>query len=176
MLLDLVISANADPGGDNVANDGQADEFLLELNDAGQLEVSINGDLAGVLPWNLLASVVVQGSSDADTLTIGHDRGLIRPTAGISFDGQALGPNAGPNGDLLNLVGDPGFAAPATEWSVATGPSSGYIAFDPDGSLIQGLNGGLNGDEEVISVRQPDAGERRGPRPRGPLLRHGRLG
>ena len=148
--LDLVINANADPGGDNVANDGQADEFLLVLNAAGQLEVHINGDLAGVLPGNLLNSVVVQGSSDDDTLTIDHDGGLILPLTGIFFDGAALGANAGPNGDLLNLVGDPALGALATEWSVATGPNSGYIAFDPDGSLISGLPGGANGDEEII--------------------------
>ncbi len=118
--FDLVVNANADPGGDNVANDGQADEFELVLN-GNWLEVYVNGGLVQAIDPSAVNSILLDGSSDEDTFVVDNRGGLIVLGLGIVVDGEGLGANPGGTEDALVIEGDPG--VPILRETYVTGPS-----------------------------------------------------
>ena len=144
--LDLVISANADPGGDNVADDGAADGFRLVRNGAN-LEVYINGDLASTETYADVATITVNGSGDDDTLTVDHSGGLINRV--INFDGNAI-TNAADN-DTLVHVGDPGAAVIRETYLVGATEDAGTWILDPNDSMGAGALGATDGDESIVN-------------------------
>jgi Ca2+-binding RTX toxin-like protein/cyclophilin family peptidyl-prolyl cis-trans isomerase len=82
---DLVLSASNDPFRD-AANDGQADTFLVRVNN-GLLEVSINGRVAQLATLSSVQTLIINGSNDADTLTVDFANGNPIPSGGLQFHG-----------------------------------------------------------------------------------------
>lgn len=82
---DLVLSASNDPFRDS-ANDGQADTFLVRMNN-GLLEVSINGRVAQLATLSSVQALIINGSNDADSLTVDFANGNPIPTGGLQFHG-----------------------------------------------------------------------------------------
>ncbi|GAB4131525.1 MAG: hypothetical protein Kow0040_10920 [Thermogutta sp.] len=151
-----VVTISADDLAGKASNDGLADEFRLVRN-GGNLEVLIDGTLSQSLDLATLTGVVVQGSSDVDTLIVDLSGGIFSLPAGIQFDGEALGANVS-SGDTLVLTGDPGTAINRISYGsgprLGLGPNDGGILIDPDDST--GVGGGFptlsgaNGDEVLI--------------------------
>jgi Ca2+-binding RTX toxin-like protein len=82
-----VIDAN-DVGG-NGQNNGIADDFRIVRNGAN-LEVYLNGNLSRIQPFAEVTQIIINGSNDADTLTIDQSGGFINVpvnfTGGGGFD------------------------------------------------------------------------------------------
>ena len=162
-LMDLYVNAYADPGSDNVANDGQADTFKLILNGAF-LEVYVNGDLVQAVEVAAVNSILVDGSSDQDTFTVDNSGGLIVLPVGIVVDGEGVGYNPPGTIDALVIEGDPGIEIRRETYvsgpSVPNlppvfgplGPDAGLIILDPDDVPGAGYPffQGIDGDEQVI--------------------------
>src|SRR5439155_10097028 len=81
----LTLTANNDPRH-LAANDGQADSFLVRANN-GLLEVSINGHVASLSVPAAVSTLIINGSDDADTLTVDYTNGSPIPSGGIVFNG-----------------------------------------------------------------------------------------
>ena len=149
--FDLVVDADADPGP-GAADDGTADSFLVNLDGAGNLAISVGPAGSEVLVFSgavaAINTVTVNGSTDDDTLTMDHTNGVIALPGIITFDGSPGAPNVG-TGDLLVLEGNPGVGI-IRETGLVYGPDSGAIVFDPNGSAGANLSGPFNGDEEFI--------------------------
>ncbi|HUU82978.1 MAG TPA: S8 family serine peptidase, partial [Phycisphaerae bacterium] len=154
--MTVVVTADADPGP-NEADNGVADDFLVQLDGSGNnVQVFVNGTLVFDSPTAHVATLLIEGSDDDDTLTVDNAQGLVVLLAGIIFDADA-------GANTLMIEGDPGIGI-AREWyvtgpSVPPGPplygpywaSDGFIVFDPDDSAAQaGGMLGLNGDEQII--------------------------
>jgi hypothetical protein len=115
---DVVHSAD-DPGG-NGAGNGQPDAFRL-VRAGSSLQVYLDGNLSQSFVFAQLGRITVQGSTDADTLTVDFDGGNPVPAAGLTYDGGA---NNGP--DVLRVTGRQRFLSTAY---TATGPGAGTLAF-----------------------------------------------
>ncbi len=67
------------------ANDGVADAFLL-TRQGDQLQVSVDGQVAYAADMDGISSIHVNGSSDADTLTVDFSNGDPLPFGGLIFE------------------------------------------------------------------------------------------
>ncbi|MHC4399105.1 MAG: Ig-like domain-containing protein, partial [Planctomycetota bacterium] len=151
-----IVTADADPGP-NEADNGAADDFLVQLDaaTATQLEVFVNGTLVFDSPVTDVIGLIIGGSSDDDILTVNNANGLVVLPDGISLDGEFLGANAG-SGDLLIVEGDPGTVIQRETY--ATGPlvppplgplaaDGGLLVLDPDDVIAAAV---LDGNEQLI--------------------------
>ena len=88
----LTLSASNDPRHD-AADDGIADTFQVRLNNSGLLEVSINGKVAQLATLGSVQTLIIDGSTDTDTLTVDFSNGNPIPAGGLQFNGddQAVG-------------------------------------------------------------------------------------
>ena len=91
----LTLSANNDPAH-HAANDGQADTFLVRMNN-GLLEVLINGHSAALATPSSVSVLVINGSNDADTLLIDPTAASLLTSGGIQFHGGAGSDTLSPN-------------------------------------------------------------------------------
>jgi hypothetical protein len=162
--FDFVIDADDHPDADPQINDGLADTFkLVRTGPSGEfLEIWIGYGTnplvrAFMLDYASVASLTINGSSDADTLIVCATGGLIALPEGINFNGDALpdGPNAG---DTLIFEGEAP-SGPVARETYASGPalgrdpSDGVVVFDPDdlpGADYGNLFAALDGDEQVV--------------------------
>ena len=87
----LTISANDDAQQD-AADDGLPDTYLVRVNN-GLLEVTINGKVAVLANLNSVTDLIIEGSSDTDTVTIDVSNGDPCPNGTVQFhgDGQPSG-------------------------------------------------------------------------------------
>ena len=116
---DLTLSASNDPRHD-AAGDGTADTFQVRLNDDDLLEISINGKVAQLATLGSVQTLIINGSSDTDTLTIDLSNGNPIPAGGIEFNGDE---QAVDGKDQLTVRG-------------ASGGTLGYVLTDAhDGSF-----------------------------------------
>ncbi len=115
----LTLNADNDPAH-HAANDGQPDTFLVRANN-GVLEVTINGHVASLSAPSAVSTLIINGSNDADTLTVDYTNGSPIPSGGISFNGgtQPLG-----GVDKLVVTG----AAPSGVVHTMTNTTDGGIA------------------------------------------------
>lgn len=81
----LTISANDDPRHD-AAGDGTPDSYLVRVNN-GLLEVTINGKVAILANLNSVTDLIIDGSSDSDTVTVDFANGDPCPNGVIQFLG-----------------------------------------------------------------------------------------
>lgn len=82
----LTVSANDDPSRD-AADDGTADSFLVRVNN-GLLEITINGKVAVLANLNSVSNLIIDGSTDTDTVTIDFVNGDPTPNGVIEFQGD----------------------------------------------------------------------------------------
>ncbi|MCX7418758.1 MAG: cadherin domain-containing protein, partial [Planctomycetia bacterium] len=103
----LTLSASNDPAHD-AANDGQADTFLVRMNN-GLLEVLINGHSAALATPSSVSVLIINGSNDDDTLLIDSTTASLLTSGAIQFHGgtgrDTLSPNSsGQSFDLRQLI------------------------------------------------------------------------
>ena len=103
----LTMSADNDPAH-HAANDSQADAFLVRMNN-GLIEVLINGHSAALAVPSSVSTLVINGSSDADTLLIDPTAASLLTSGVIQFNGgtgsDTLSPNSsGQSFDLRQLT------------------------------------------------------------------------
>ena len=84
----LTLSASNDPRHD-AADDGIADTFQVRLNNSGLLEISINGKVGQLATLASVQTLIINGSTDTDTLTIDFSNGNPIPAGGLDFNGDA---------------------------------------------------------------------------------------
>lgn len=158
--FDVVIDANDDPSPGDQANDGIGDTFLLvRTGTAGEnLEVWINGILVFVFDYASLHSLTINGSGDADTLTVRASGGLIALPGWIMYDGEGLGANPPGTGDALIFDGDDPSGPVARETYIpgpllGGNPDAGVVVFDPDDLPGADYGNGfaaLDGNEQIV--------------------------
>jgi|GEM_PF-816212 len=116
---DLAISASDDVRHD-AADDDISDTFQVRLTSGGLLEVSINGKVAQLATLASVQTLIINGSTDTDTLTVDFSNGNPIPAGGIEFNGDTQAVNGK---DQLIVKG-------------ASGNTLGYTLTDThDGSL-----------------------------------------
>lgn len=131
MFAPLVVSAAAPLG--NGMNNGSPDSFRLQRSGAN-LELYIDGALARSLPLANVQEVVIEGSSDADTLVVDYSTGYWSVPDGVTFDGNLHGIDTGEN-DQLTIVADDDaddlvihrLAQETGGGAVVVGPASGDV-------------------------------------------------
>lgn len=140
------------------ADDSMADEFLVELNAGGSVEVSVNGGLLLREDPNNINGLFIIGSGDDDTLTVDFTSGDPIPT-NVLFNGE------GGTDDLVSNGGTTGVYAPS-----ASIPGNGTLTVDGSVITFSGLEpvSVMNmtdltfvsqGDADVISVTSPAVGQ-----------------
>ncbi len=117
----LTLTADDDPAH-LAANDGHADAFLVRVNN-GLLEVSINGQVASLSVAAAVSTLIINGSDDADTLTVDFTNGSPIPSGGIVFNGGSQ-----PSGavDQLVVTG----SAPASVLYTLVNTTDGSVAIN----------------------------------------------
>ncbi len=83
----LAISANDDPRHD-AADDGTPDSYLVRVNN-GLLEVTINGKVAILANISSVTDLIIEGSTDSDTVTVDITNGDPCPNGVIQFHGDS---------------------------------------------------------------------------------------
>ncbi len=137
----LILSANDDPLH-RAANDGQADTFLVKVNN-GLLEVSINGKVAQLATGNSVQTLIINGSDDADTLIVDFSNGSPIPAGGIQFNGGSQ-PHSGR--DLLTLKGTSAMSV----WHTITNAIDGAVAVN--GATLVTYTGTESLNDEIVAA------------------------
>ena len=131
-------------------------DIEIRLNAAGDtVEVYGNtiGQLITTAARETIVGVRIDGTTGDDSLTVNNANGLLTNGFGltINFDGETAGPNTGPLGDRLLVMGDPGI--PIDRETYLPGPTS-QLLLDPNDSWgPAGAGSGLDQDEERIFFR-----------------------
>lgn len=140
------------------ADDASPDDFLVELNGSGIVEVSVNGSLLLLEDPNNINGLFINGSSDDDTLTVDFSSGDPIPTD-LLFNGGSG------NDALVSTGGTSGVYTPS-----ASIPGNGVLTIDGSAITFTGLEpvttSMLNdltfitpGDADVITITSPGLGQ-----------------
>lgn len=137
----LTLNANNDPAKHS-ANDGQADTFLVRVNN-GLLEVTINGHVASLSHPNSVSTLIINGSDDADTLVVDYTNGSPIPSGGITFNG---GTQPADTTDLLTMTG----GAPSSVVYTMSNTTDGVIAINGASAIAFGATEAIRDDLAAV--------------------------
>ena len=82
----LVIDASDQLWGD-AADDGYPDQFEILLDESGNYQVVLNGEIVALAHHDSVSQIIINGSSDHDTLIVNYVNGDPTPLDGIDFNG-----------------------------------------------------------------------------------------